>query len=64
MHQIEYSVVHTDSQSNSIICGTVQMLLPALLQPQAGLRLSHSGGQLLPLQLLSPQAGSSTFELD
>ncbi len=40
------------------------MLLPALLQPQAGLRLRHSGGQLLPLQLLSPQAGLHLFKLD
>jgi hypothetical protein len=62
IHQIEYSVVHTQwfskQQHDSQSCGNVQMLLPALLQPQAGLRLSHSGRQLLPLQLLSPQAGS------
>ncbi len=38
------------------------MLLPALLQPQAGLRLRNCGGQLLPLQLLSPQAGLYPFK--
>jgi hypothetical protein len=36
----------------------MQVLRPGLLQPQAGSGLRHRGGQLLPLQLLRPQAGA------
>ncbi len=36
----------------------MQVLRPGLLQPQAGSGLRHRGGQLLPVQLLRPQAGA------